>query len=129
MADGSKKRIDAVAVNDLVLSMDDRRMEKLPARVTDITRFDSFNMAELTFTDGNVLQATLRHPFFKTDGTRIRASEVKAGDQLLCLAGRAEVRATSHVPGRKRAYMLALDGGQSFYAGGISALGGVVKDF
>jgi hypothetical protein len=127
--DGTKKRIDAIAVNELVMSMDTLQKNKRSARVTGISQFDAHEVVELSFADGSRLRATLPHPFFTPSGTRVRASELAAGDRLLCLDGTVEVKATQRVKGRARAYMLALDGGDNFFAGGITALGGVVKDF
>jgi hypothetical protein len=81
------------------------------------------DLHELRLGDGQVLEATGRHPLWsRTRGAWVRAAELREGELLATREGSVRVLTVRALPGVHRVYNLEVPGAHCYYAGESAVL-------
>jgi len=89
MADGSRKRADAVKIGDLIVSFDEKTRKLKRSKITGVYDNGVHDVVTITTVRGREITTTLNHPFWtRTDRWRreksdwILAGNLKMGDKI-----------------------------------------------
>lgn len=129
MADGGTKRIDEVAIGDMVLASDPTSGESGPREVTGLImgdgKKDLVNVTVATERDRETITATAGHPFWVASvGMWLAAASLVVGMALATPDGTAMVTATRSYTEPHRVYNLTIEELHTYYieAGSIFIL-------
>ena len=114
MADGSKKPIEKIRKNDMILAYDQESSQFKPDKVTKLLRHKSKGYL---IVNGH-LKVTPNHRVFSS-GRWIEIGSLKIGDTLFNDKGHAEtINSIEHMPGKARTYNLEVNPFHTYIAGG-----------
>ncbi len=120
MAYGSKKPISDVKLGDQVIATDPETGKSGPRKVIDLIQHGGWHtMVAVRLSDGTMIHATGRHPFWVADGGHwVDAIDLETGDNVVASDGRRiAVVAVSVRAEDMTAYNLTIDGLHTYYVG------------
>ena len=118
MADGASKDIEDVQVGDRVATYDQQSRQTTVGTVSRVFVSDADGVYELTFEDGDKVEATAEHPFFVLDRGWVAAGSLQIGDGVLEPGGDSvRLESKEYRPGHRKVFNFEVDGTHTYFVG------------
>lgn len=123
MADGSYKSIKDIAIGEFVLSSDTKELHS--NKVIDVIKAGKLPCVEITFSDGNKLEASTQHKIYTVNRGWVKASELDDNDVVMsskiCTQSdyvSPQVKQVKYI-GEKNCFDLTVENDHTFFAENI----------